>query len=93
MYGAVWQSLPIYCWESPDRCQHNNNIVQMKVDPRSYVDKSRDHDKFLFAKRNKPHLKVSFENLYSLHWVFFYADLDSKAPSIVAVCHFEKSCD
>ena len=32
------------------------------------TDKCRDHEKFLFAKRIKPPLKISFEILYSFHW-------------------------
>jgi len=46
------------------------------------IDKSRDHDKLPFAKRNKPYLKIPFENLYSLHWVsqgFHYTHKQSLA--------------
>ena len=46
------------------------------------IDKSRGHDKFSFAKCNKPHLKISFENLYFLDWVsqgFYYTHKQSLA--------------
>ena len=46
------------------------------------IGKSRDHDKFPFAKSNKPHLKISFENLYFLDCVsqgFHYTHKQSLA--------------
>ena len=46
------------------------------------IDKTRAHDKFPFSECNKPHLKISFENLYSLHWIsqrFHYTHKQSLA--------------